>query len=41
MTLDNAGNVSFVTIPEPSTVALAGIGAVALGMFIRRRKNQS
>jgi hypothetical protein len=40
-TLDSSGNVSFVTIPEPSTVALAGIGAVALGMFIRRRKNQS
>jgi hypothetical protein len=41
MTLDSSGNVSFVTIPEPSTVALAGIGAVALGMFIRRRKTQS
>jgi hypothetical protein len=36
--LDNLGNVSFVTVPEPTTAALVGIG---LGALIMRRRRQN
>lgn len=36
--LDTAGNLSFVTVPEPTTAALLGLAAGALG-FMRRRRN--
>lgn len=35
--LDNAGNVSFVAVPEPSTAALLG-AAVGIAGFVRRRR---
>jgi len=38
LTLDNAGNVSFVTIPEPSTYAMLGLGALLVGYVVRRKK---
>jgi hypothetical protein len=37
LTLDNAGNVSFVTVPEPSTAVLLGLAGAA-GFLRRRRK---
>lgn len=38
MVLDSTGNVSFVTIPEPSTYAMFGLGALLIGYVVRRRK---
>jgi len=38
LTLDNAGNVSFVTVPEPSTYAMIGLGALLVGYAVRRKK---
>jgi hypothetical protein len=35
--VDQAGNVSHVVVPEPSTAVLLGFGALALGMSRRRR----
>jgi PEP-CTERM motif len=35
------GQVNLVVIPEPSTVALAGIGAALLGLHVIRRRRQS
>ncbi len=39
-TINNAGDVSFVVVPEPSTYALFALGAIALAIMIRRRKQQ-
>lgn len=36
--LDNLGNVSFITVPEPTTVGLVGLGLAALVIARRRRK---
>jgi hypothetical protein len=35
--LDNLGNVSFITVPEPSTYALLGLGALGVAFAARRR----
>jgi hypothetical protein len=37
LTVDSLGNVSFITIPEPSSLTLAGIAGLALAF--RRRRN--
>jgi len=37
LTIDSLGNVSFITIPEPSSLTLAGIAGLALAF--RRRRN--
>jgi hypothetical protein len=37
-TFDAAGNNSFTTVPEPSTYALLGLGALALGGYMARRR---
>ncbi len=36
-TLDSAGNVSFIAVPEPSTYALLGIGSAFIFFMVRRR----
>lgn len=41
ITLDNSGNVSFQAIPEPSTYALMGLGALVIGYVVRRRRLQN
>lgn len=38
ITLDSAGNVSFLSVPEPSTYAMVGLGLAAALFMIRRRK---
>lgn len=40
ITLKDNGEVGFVTVPEPSTAALAGLGALALAFARRRRPAQ-
>lgn len=40
-TLNDAGQVSFITVPEPSTYALLALGAGVVFMAIRRRSKQT
>ncbi len=37
--IDQDGDISFIVVPEPSTMALAGLGAIAAVLFIRRRRS--
>ncbi|GAB4173620.1 MAG: hypothetical protein Fur0032_13220 [Terrimicrobiaceae bacterium] len=39
VTLSSNGDVNFVAVPEPSTLALLGLGGLALYAVSRRRKN--
>jgi hypothetical protein len=38
--IDGSGNVSFVAVPEPSSLLLLGFALVALSTFARRKGNQ-
>jgi hypothetical protein len=38
LVIDNGGNVSFIVVPEPASVALLGLAA-GVAAFARRRKN--
>jgi hypothetical protein len=35
------GNISFVTVAEPATLGMLGMGLLGLGAAARRRRNQA
>ena len=35
------GNISFVTVAEPATLGMLGMGLIGLGAAARRRRNQA
>jgi len=39
ITINQAGDVNFAAVPEPSTYALLGLGAVVVGLVIKRRRS--